>query len=299
VLHPERTYPQQKTILAGLPTVGGNREFLGLGDVATFGTNGDFKLYGLMELAPQGGLGEPFGSFFRVSLASGERHAIANVGRFDFHWARQHKDLVPDQFPDANPYRILILSDHIYIVDAAANTLDEVLPDGSVQVLAFFPNTPLSDAVPTGVDRGPDGALYIGILALVDSVVNGPAAKIYRLDHSQANLEKPWETPMTVFADGLFPTNGLQFGPDGNLYVSLLFTNPSHDFATVFKHPHGDVLKIRFANPSERISLTGGALRTAADVAIAPNGDVYVCDGTADVPAGSGSIVRIQGAQLQ
>jgi hypothetical protein len=42
------------------------------------------------------------------------------------------------------------------------------MTDGSVQVLAFFPNTPLSDAVPTGLDRGPDGALYIGTLALVD-----------------------------------------------------------------------------------------------------------------------------------
>ena len=40
-------------------------------------------------------------------------------------------------------------------------TLDEVLADGTVQILAYIPNTPISDAVPTCVAKGPDGALYI------------------------------------------------------------------------------------------------------------------------------------------
>jgi hypothetical protein len=296
VRDPDGANPQARTVVSGLPTTGGDGQFLGLHDVATSGSDGNFILYGVIGLAPQIA-GRPFGSFFRANPSSGDRHTIINIGSLDFAWTGEHKNLVPDQFPDANPYRILILPHHTYVVDAAANTVDEVLSDGSVRILAFLPNTPLSDAVPTGIDRGPDGALYIGTLALVDTVLNGPDAKIYRLDPSQANLQKPWETPLTVFASGLFSTNGLAFGPDGNLYVSELFTNTSHDFGTVFSDPHGDVLKIPFAHPDRHISLTGGTLRAAGDVAIAPNGDIYVADGTSNVPPGTGRIVRIQRQQ--
>lgn len=293
VIDPDGLHPQTREIVTGLPTLGGSGEFEGLQDVATFGTKEDFQLYGIMGVSPHEG-GQPFGSFFRANPDSGNIHPITNVGRFDFKWTREHKNLVPDQFPDANPYRIFVLPGHIYLLDAGANTLDEVMPDGGVKILAFFPNTPLADATPTGIDKGPDGALYIGTLALVDSVINGPAAKIYRLDPLQVNLEKPWKTPVTVFASGLFPTNGLQFGRDGNLYVSLLFTNPSHDFGEVFGDPHGDVLKIPFANPATHISLTGGALRAAGDLAISGEGDIYVADGTAFVPPARGNIVRIR-----
>jgi hypothetical protein len=293
LLDPDDAHPNTRTVVSGLPTIGSDGEFEGLQDVATSGTGGNFTLYGVMGVSPHEG-GTPFGSFFRADPDSGNRHPIINIGRFDFQWTKEHKNLVPDQFPDANPYRILIIPGHTYVVDAGANTLEEVMPNGSVKILAFFPNTPLADAVPTGIDQGPDGALYIGTLALVDCVVNGPAAKIYRVDPSHANLEKPWKTPLTEWASGLFPTNGLAFGPDGNLYVSLLFTNPSHDFGVVFSDPQGDVLKIPFTHPGKHISLTGGALRAAGDVAVAPNGDIYVADGTAYVPPGAGSIVRIR-----
>jgi hypothetical protein len=40
------------------------------------------------------------------------------------------------------------------VADAAANTVDEVSQSGVVEVLAFIPNPPHSDAVPTCIDRG-------------------------------------------------------------------------------------------------------------------------------------------------
>jgi sugar lactone lactonase YvrE len=179
---------------------------------------------------------------------------------------------------------VLALPDHLYVTDAGANTLNEVLADGTNEVLAYFPNEAIRDAIPTCVAKGPDGYLYIGTLALFDSIVLGPSAKVYRVDPSQANLAEPWLTPMTIWASGLYPINGCTFGPDGNFYASELFTNNPDD-------PHGDVVKIPFSSPATHTSLTNGALSYAGGVAVGPNNDVFVSDGTAFVP--EGRILRI------
>lgn len=54
---------------------------------------------------------------------------------------------------------ILALPGREYVVDAGPNTLDVVLADGTVQVLAFFPNNSTSDATPTCVAMGQAGPL--------------------------------------------------------------------------------------------------------------------------------------------
>ena len=94
----------------------------------------------------------------------GEFRTTADVGAFDWDWSLSHTNLVPGQFPDCNPYGILAGEHDQWVVDAATNTLDHVTSDGTVEIVAFFPNPPVSDAVPTCLDRGPDGALYIGEL---------------------------------------------------------------------------------------------------------------------------------------
>jgi len=165
------------------------------------------------------------------------------------------------------------------------------MPDGSIRILAFFPNGTFADSTPTCACQGPDGLLYIGTLALVDSFFLGPSAKVYRLDPADANLEEPWNTPMTVWASDLWPINGCTFGRDGNFYASQLFTNP--DVINDFENPEGDVVKISFASPGTHTFLTGGALSWTGGVAVGPNGAVYVADGTAFVPPGEGRIVRL------
>jgi len=291
ILDPMAIHPIVRTLLSGLPNVGDPEEgeFLGVDGISIFGDGVNFGLYAIMAVDPQQ-TGDPaFGNLLRVDYRN-QVQTLVNVGSFDYEWTAEHVDLVPfGDFPDANPYDVLVVPGHIYVVDAGANTLNEVMPDGSIRVLAFFPNETFADSTPTCACQGPDGLLYIGTLALVDSFFLGPSAKVYRLDPADANLEEPWNTPMTVWASDLWPINGCTFERDGNFYASQLFTNP--DIINDFGNPEGDVVEIPFNSPSTHTFLTGGALSFTADVAVGPNNVVYVADGTAFVP--EGRVVRL------
>jgi hypothetical protein len=293
ILSPMAVRPRVRTIVSGLPVVGDPEEgeFLGVSGISIFGNGRNFGLYAIMAVDPQQ-TGDPaFGNLLRVNYRN-QVETLVNVGSFDYEWTDEHQWLVPfGDFPDANPYGVLVVPGHTYVVDAGANTLNEVMPDLSIRVLAFFPNETFADSTPTCACQGPDGLLYIGTLALVDSFFLGPSAKVYRLDPAEANLAEPWNTPMTVWASDLWPINGCTFGRDNNFYASQLFTNP--DILNDFDNPEGDVVKIPFASPGTHTFLTGGALSFTAGVAVGPNGAVYVADGTAFVAPGEGRIVRI------
>src|SRR6266542_570304 len=291
ILNPMDTRPLVRTIASGLPNVGDPEEgeFLGVSGISVFGNGVNFGLYAIMAVDPQQTGDEAFGNLLRVNHRN-QVETLVNVGSFDYEWTDEHQWLVPfGDFPDANPYGVLVVPGHVYVVDAGANTLDEVMPDGSITILAFFPNGVLADSTPTCACQGPDGLLYIGTLALVDSLFLEPSAKVYRLDPADANLEEPWNTPMTEWASELWPINGCTFGRDGNFYASQLFTNP--DILNDFDNPEGDVVKIPFNSPSTHTFLTGGALSFTADVAVGTNNVVFVADGTAFVP--EGRVVRL------
>jgi hypothetical protein len=274
--------PTYRTIIDGLASTGGEGEFLGVSGISVLGRGANQGIFAIFGLSPQATGNDDFGALQRINL-DGTSDTLANVGSFDFIWTGDHASLW-EEFPDANPYGVLALPDHIYVADAGANTLDEVLADGSIRVLAYFPNEIIRDAIPTCVAQGPDGALYVGTLTLVESIVFGPSAKVYRVQPAQANLVDPTLTPMTVWASGLWPINGCTFGPDGNFYASQLFT---HDF----DDPQGDVVEIRFSSPETHTFLTDGALSFAGGVAVGPNGDVFVADGTAFVE--NGRVLRL------
>ena len=133
---------------------------------------------------------------------------MADVGDFDFQWTEEHKELVPEQFPDANPYNVLTEPGTNWVIDAASNTLDQVRSNGSIGVVAFFPNPPVSDAVPTCVDRGPDGAFYVSELTGTGNAAG--AAVVWRVVPGQAPTE---------WASGLTSVTGCGFGTDGQFYA--------------------------------------------------------------------------------
>jgi hypothetical protein len=297
-------HPKVRTVVDGLAKATDEGDSIGVSGISVRGAGNGFSLYGVTGLAPQITGENAFGGLFEVDK-DGTLSTVANVGQVDFQWALDHPDLWEEFVNgDANPYGVLATPDHVYVVDAGANTLDEVMPDGSVHVLVFFPNEAIRDAIPTCVAQGPDGALYVGTLALVDSVVFGPSAKVYRVDPSQVDENDPTDPGnYTLWASGLFPINGCAFGPDGSFYASELFTNPATPadfggnpdaaFGAIFGDPQGDVVEIPFDSPSTHMFLTGGALAAAGGVAVAPNGDVFVADGTSFVQPGGGRVLRL------
>jgi hypothetical protein len=277
--------PGVRDVVTGLLSIPGENpgEFVGVDGLSALG-NGNIAA--IMAESEASGEQAGAGHLLQFNVA-GQVRDVANVGDFNYAWSAEHQDLAYGDFPDSNPYGVLAVPGGAYVTDAGTNTLNFVRADGSISVLAYFPDNVIRDSTPTCVAQGPDGALYVGTLALVDSIVRGPSAIVYRVDPSQANpddlgtiltLARPWAT-------GLYPINGCAFGPDGTFYASQLFTMWPPPFA------NGDVVKIPFATPDVHTFLTGGALTAPGGVAVGPDGAVYVSNGSAFVP--EGQVVRL------
>lgn len=196
---------------------------IGLDGIA-FANSGRF--YGIIGLARDEVAAAPISAALKARLGAqlgrliattrrGGLTRLADVGHFDFQWSMQNKNLVPDQFPDANPYAVLAAGRSAWVADAGSNTIDLVRPNGRVSVRVFIPNPPAADAVPTCLDRGPDGALYIGQLT---GAGNPPgSASIWRYAPGET-------TPLTQWATGLTAVTGCGFGADGKFYAAEFST---------------------------------------------------------------------------
>ena len=186
-----------------------------------------------------------------LGIDDGRTYSVADVATADLKWESipANKALNP-QFPDANPYGVTVTREHqTYVVDAAANTVDRIGPHGAVKVIAYLPNTPQSDAVPTCLSQGPDGALYVGTLSIAD----GPgAAHVYRVDpRSHASVT----TKATVWASGLSAINGCSFSRDGKYFYASEFIAMEKITGPVAGPPPAAVVKIPFNNPSSHTYL--------------------------------------------
>jgi hypothetical protein len=227
---------------------------------------------------------------------SGRMRVLANVGDYNYEWSTQHQDLAPNDFKpgDSNPYGVLAVAGGAYVVDAGTNTLNWVARNGRIKILAYFPNNAIADATPTCVTKGPDGALYIGTLAFVDSlgsILNpnlpppNPSATVYRVDPKAADpssmdavlgLAKPWAT-------GLWPITGCAASKT-TFYASQFISGMGP------MGPAGDVVAIPFAHPDQHTSLTNGALSFPGGVAVGPDGHVYVSNMSTSA---NGQVVRL------
>ena len=159
IRYPWLANPAVHDVVTGLISVGKESTAVSVAGLSAIG-NG--TLYAAMEVSNAAtGFPSRLGHLLKVSQG-GQIRDVSNVGDFDYAWTIVHHDLAPRDFPDSNPYGVLALSDQLYVANAASNTLDLVHPDGTEEILAYFPNNAIADATPTCIAQGPDGALYIG-----------------------------------------------------------------------------------------------------------------------------------------
>jgi len=165
----------------------------------------------------------------------------------------------PDgQEVDTDPYGIAIRHHTIFVADAAGNDIVKI-KHGETSLAAVVSTN--SQPVPTSLAVGPDGDIYIGTL----NFEGGPGgASVYKLD--------PHTGELSVYASGLTFITGLNFGCNGDLYVSEF----SSGFGAMGPLPDGDVVKIPWGGGTDgRETIGTGSLHFPTGVAF-KDGALYV-----------------------
>lgn len=188
---------------------------------------------------------------------------------------------------ESHPYAVAIADDGWFVADAAGNSVLHVGRNGQMSTVAVLPPVPnfvtaqaaalfgldecfigttyYGEPVPTDVEIGPDGHLY------VTSLPGGPEApgsgSVWRID--------PATGAMTQVAVGLTSAVDLAIADDGTIYVAEMFENR--------------ISKIVGGAPVEHV-----AIEIPSAVEIGPDGYLYAANAPAVVGSPSpGSIMRI------
>ena len=243
------------------------------------------------QLIVEEAVSQYYGTLRKVTR-HGPGRLIADI--WDFERDNNPDKLLGNPLIDSNPVDVYADDGRFFVPDAGGNSVLRVGRSGGIRPLAIFPNITMPfpfppppetvpmQAVPTGVVKGPDGALYVSQLTGFPFPVGG--AKVFRIDS--------WTGKVTEYAKGI--TNGmdLAFGRDGTLYVleidhdSLL--NPTSNAGAILRvpwHRKGSAT----ATPAELPS--GLELTEPGGIAVGKRGDLFVS--THSREAGEGQVVRI------
>lgn len=140
---------------------------------------------------------------------------------------------------ESHPYATVSVADTRYVADAAANAIFAVA-EGGISTLAVLPpqatvitaqmaeatglpecvvgKTYNFEPVPTDVERGPDGMLYVTTLpGGPEDPSLGARGAVHRIDPGTGGVE--------TVATGLLSPTGLAVADDGDLFVAELFGN--------------------------------------------------------------------------
>lgn len=133
-----------------------------------------------------------------------------------------------------NPYDLV--SDNaggLYVSASGGNTIYHVASDGTISPFAIFENRenplfpglggPTMDQVPTGIEWGPDGALYVSTLTGFPFPTG--EARVYRIEDLSLDGDALDDGEVTIFAEGLTTATNLAFDTDGSLLVTEMSTN--------------------------------------------------------------------------
>jgi hypothetical protein len=134
-------------------------------------------------------------------------------------------------------------------------------------------------SVPTSVTVGPDGAYYVGELTGGPFPVGG--ASVWRV--------VPGEEP-TEYATGFTSIMGLDFGPDGTLYVAELVHEGLMNVFAGTGAPVGAVLSVPPGGGEPTVLATGEQLMALGGLDVDAEGSIYVSTGTLGP---GGTVVKI------
>jgi hypothetical protein len=245
------------------------------------------------------------GLLIGLDPASGRPTRLANVGNQQYDWTGDHKSLAPHDFPDSNPYAVLITGsgsgERTFVADAGANTVNEVLSNGRVRVLSYIPNDiqpngTYLDSTPTCIAKGRDGMLYVATLDLLTNAVFGPNGPDMGANPGHSNVWRvdphaSYPTPPQLWATGLTTVSACTFDRAGNFWATELF----HQNGSAAP---GDLVKIRAGDVARRrtddlMHIGGGKLPLPGGIGQGPDGAMYVSL-NADSPAPrTGSVARV------
>lgn len=200
-----------------------------------------------------------------------------NVGSIDVSAYEQTNN--PAGGPlDSNPWHIASIAGATLVTDAGGNSLLRVSDAGVVSTVTTFAARNLggpfpTEAVPTGLAVGPDGAYYVGELTGFPFFPG--AAEIFRvLDNGTSSL----------FATGFTNIVDMAFGLDGSLYVLEYDAN-----GILAPGSAGALWKI--AVDGARSLLFSDGLSHPTGLAIGADGAFYISN--FGDSAGAGSVIRV------
>ncbi|MEB3278706.1 MAG: ScyD/ScyE family protein [Lyngbya sp.] len=231
------------------------------------------------------------GKLFKIDLATQELTELFDFAKYELFNNVDGGDYI------TNPFAIAIQDDSAYVSDAGANVIYNIGLDGEflnafaaptqiVEDVESAPNFPLPDgpyelqSVPTGITKGPDGAVYYA--ELTGYPFPEGEARVFRINPETGEPE--------VFADGFTQITDIAFDEDGNLLV-LQFADEAQWKNSVngsLKDLPGSVIKVR-PGDGKRKTIASEGIFSAAGIQVGPDGGIYVSNNSIGT---DGSVIR-------
>jgi hypothetical protein len=292
-------------IVKGLSSIGNPGDAPGAAGVAGVWIVGHY-IYGIIQNSninsktgkeTYGKAGALLGDLVRAPLSGGKAKEIASFGPYE---AAHNPDHGAGQGPgdppiDSDPYGVVAYHGGIAVADAAGNDVLFVNAAGKISTLAVLPliseptsggHHVMSQAVPTSLAVGPDGALYVGELGGAASNDVGDV-NVYRIgSHGR----------LTVVARRLTMIGGIAFDHSGRLLVLEIDTAGIADPSQGLPAPGA---LIRINKNKSRTTLAEAGLEYPLGVAVAKDGAIYLSNfgilpaSGGPIPGLSGELVRL------
>ncbi|MFJ9431944.1 ScyD/ScyE family protein [Streptomyces sp. NPDC101490] len=263
-------------IATGLPSVINEFSVLGLHDIdashgrisVVFGLGG--------QMSTRDGLGTAARGLAQTGVIGrdGRLRPVGDLLAFEERHNPHQADV------NANAYGIARVPGGTLVAEAGGNDILMVSDSGAVRMVALLPDQIVdgspSEAVPTTIVRGPDGAFYISEYGGEPTRIG--KARIWRL--------VPGKTP-TVVTSGFTGVIDLAFDRQGRMLVLELAERG-------FDSPDRTGRLVRVEHDGRRTVLAREGLEHPGGVTVAPNGDIYLTNRTTSLGEANGQLLRLR-----